>query len=92
MQAVSIPDQLFAQAQHEAAANGVTVSAYVASLISQAVQSDPDNFDHFFTPSVIAELDEIVAEIDAGGKTYSSAEVDDHFIQKRNAWLANHPS
>jgi hypothetical protein len=30
--------------------------------------------------------------MEAGGKTYFMDEVDEHFVQKRQAWIANHPS
>jgi hypothetical protein len=48
-----------------------------------ATQSDPDNFDHLFTPAAVADLRSISAAIKAGGKTYTMDEVDQHFIQKR---------
>jgi len=64
----------------------------IRHLLLQIGQADADNCDHLFTPEVVADLRSISAEIKAGGKTYSMDEVDEHFAQKRKAWLANHPS
>jgi hypothetical protein len=46
--------------------------------------------DYGFTPEQISELERISAEIKAGGKTYSMAEVQEHFESRRKAWLADH--
>jgi hypothetical protein len=76
-------------------ARHVTPEQVIEQIIDAGIhahQSDPDNYDHLFTPEVIAELDSISAEIKAGGKTYSMEEVREHFVQKRQAWLANHSS
>jgi len=51
---------------------------------------EPDNYDHLFTPEVIAELDAISAEVKAGGKTYTSEEVSEHFADKHRKWVADH--
>jgi len=64
----------------------------IRQLLKQSDQADPDNYDHLFTPEVIADLRSISTEIKAGGKTYTMEEVDEHFAQKRKAWLANHPN
>jgi hypothetical protein len=41
----------------------------------------------FFTPDRLAELDQISRKIDAGGKTYTIEELNEHFEQKRKSWL-----
>jgi len=51
---------------------------------------EQENFDHLFTPEVIADLDKISDTIKAGGKTYTMDEVDQHLEQKRQEWLRNH--
>jgi hypothetical protein len=45
-----------------------------------------EQFDHIFTPEVIARLDRISAEIKAGGRTYTMDEVREHFEKKRKEW------
>ena len=76
-------------------ARNVTREEVIEQIIDAGIRAeftDPDNFDHLFTPEVIADLRTISAEVKAGGKTYSMEEVDEHFVQKRKAWLANLPS
>ena len=58
----------------------------------QAQLSDQDNYDHLFTPKVVADLRSIAAEMEAGGPAFSPEQVREHFVQKREAWLANRQS
>jgi hypothetical protein len=51
---------------------------------------ESDNFDHVFTPVRIAALERISADIKAGSKTYTMAEVREHFEKRRKRWVANH--
>ena len=64
----------------------------IRHLLQQFAQAEPDNYDHIFTPELLTKLDAASAEAKAGGKTYSMDEVRTHFVEKREAWLANHPS
>jgi len=91
MHAVQIPDPLFIEAQRAALANGMSLEEFVADAV-QLHLPDPENFDHRFTPEVIAHLDRIAADIDSGGKTYSPLEVDEMLLATKKAWLANHQS
>jgi hypothetical protein len=91
MQPVQLPDQLYQQAQQRAHAAGFqSVDEYVAQIVESDVSAASEDFDHFFTPEIVAELDQIRAEIQAGAKTYSSEEVDEFFRQKSQAWRETH--
>jgi hypothetical protein len=93
MHQIQLDDHLFQEAQRRATAAGfATVDAYVADVLSHDPGEPTDNFDHLFTPEVLAELDHISGEIDAGGKTYSLEEVREHFEKKRTEWLKNQAS
>ncbi len=59
-------------------------------VVVHDIEDEADNFDHLFTPEVVAQLDKIYADIRAGGKKYSTDEVREHFENKRKAWLMNH--
>jgi hypothetical protein len=71
----------------------VTAEQVIEQIIDAGIQaqlSDPDNYDHLFTPEVAADLRGIAADMETGGLVYSSEQVREHFVQKRKAWLANH--
>lgn len=95
MPQVQLNAEVFDLAQRRAAAAGyASVEDYIAAVVANDLPldpaEDPHNLDHLFTPERLAELDRISAEIKAGGKTYTVAEVREHFENKRKAWLANH--
>ncbi len=46
-----------------------------------------DNFDHRFTPELLAHFDQISADMRAGKKV-SDEEVDKHLADVRKEWLA----
>ena len=54
-------------------------NSVLPELILGNMASTADDYDHLFTPAVIAELDGIAAKIKAGGITYSIEEVHEHF-------------
>jgi hypothetical protein len=92
MQQVQLNDTLYKEAERRAAEAGFpTVDEYVADVLTQEIVDDTDNFDHLFTPQVISELEQISATAKAGGKTYTSEEVREHFRKKSDEWRANHP-
>lgn len=65
MQQVHLSEQVFQRAKKAAEERGFeSVDAYVAGLIEER---DEDNFDHLFTPEVLASLDEAVERMKAGG-------------------------
>ncbi|HEY1685695.1 MAG TPA: hypothetical protein VGG19_13085 [Tepidisphaeraceae bacterium] len=93
MPQIQLADQIYKEAQRRAAEGGFSsVDDYVADVISQSIHQPAENYDHLFTPERIAHLDRISAAIKAGAKTYSTAEVQAHFEQKRKQWLDNHAS
>jgi hypothetical protein len=66
------------------------VDDYVADIVASDVSDDLANYDHFFTPAVVAELKQLRAELDAGGKSLSEADLDEHFRRKTQAWQEAH--
>jgi hypothetical protein len=56
-----------------------------------AVQSDPDNFDHLFTPEKIAFIRAAEAEAETGNNL-TMEQVKENLKVRRQAWLANHPA
>jgi hypothetical protein len=68
-----------------------TDEEYIADVLTQDAADDTENFDLLFTPQVVAELEQISAAARAGGKTYTSEEVREHFRKKSDAWRASHP-
>lgn len=77
-----------------AARERTTPERIVERILDEGIrrQLDPDNYDHLFTPEVVADLRSIAAEMESGGRVYSGEEIDEHFAQRRLEWLANHPS
>jgi hypothetical protein len=91
MRHVQINDKLYKEAERRARKAGFqSVDEFVADRLESDFSNKQENFDHLFTPEVIADLDRISAGIKAGGKTYSTEEVDQHFEKKRQEWLRNH--
>jgi hypothetical protein len=95
MAQVQLADEVFNAAQRRATEAGYpSVEAYITDVLVHDVTDDTEetpNLDHLFTPEVIARLDRISANIKAGGKTYSSEEVAEHFRKKSQTWRENHP-
>jgi len=91
MHAVQLPDALYVEAIRAAAASGLSLEEFVADAVQLHIP-DQENYDHRFTPEVIAHLDRIAADIDAGGKTYTSDGVDQMLFATKEAWLANRQS
>ena len=93
MTQIRLTDQLYRQAKRRAAKEGFdSVDEYVRQVVSDSLRDQTGNFDHIFTPERLAELQQISADIAAGGKTYSMKEVKEHFEKKRKKWLKDHPN
>jgi hypothetical protein len=93
MRQIQLPDRLYNQVKRRAADAGFSsVDDYVAEIVERGDQSEAPNFDHVFTPERIARLEQISAEIKAGAKTYTAAQVQRHFERKRKQWLKDHAS
>lgn len=86
MPAIQLADPLYEQLRTRAADAGYTsVDEYVADMLRDDL-ADTQNLDHLFTPERIAKLDQIVANIEAGGTLHTHEEVDAHFKSRRDAW------
>jgi hypothetical protein len=91
MHQVQLNDKLYKEAERRAREAGFgSVDEFVAERLEIDFSEQQENFDHLFTPEVIADLDKISAQVKAGGKTYTLQEVDEHFEKKRQQWLGNH--
>jgi len=86
---IELSDQLYQQARRRATETGFrSVDEYVAQVVASDVSDDLLSDEHIFTPEVVTELKQIDAEIKAGGKTYTEAELDEHFRRRSQAWRA----
>lgn len=87
MQSIQLSDQLYQEALRRACDAGFeSVDQYIAEIVKHHVNSSGDDYDKIFTPQVIAQLNHIHAEVQAGAKTFSQEEVEQHFMQKAQAW------
>jgi hypothetical protein len=92
MTEVRLDDQVFKVAQRRASEAGfASVEEYIADVVAQDVADDAESFDHLFTPQVVRELEQTSAAAKAGGKTYTSEEVREHFRKKSDAWRTSYP-
>ncbi len=66
-----------------------SVDEYIADVVVHDSDDERDNFDHLFTPEVVARLDKISNEMKAG-KSVSTEEVDKHLADVRETWLKDH--
>ena len=92
---LELTDQIYAQAKLRADEAGFsTVDEYLTDILTddlseEFVAEDPEgeteNLDHLFTPERLAHVDRVIADIKAGGKTYTSAEVREHFRKRFRA-------
>ena len=94
MPQVQIDDQVFQAALRRAADGGYSsVDAYITDVVvhdlTNANEETPD-LDHLFTPQVIAELEQVSAKAQAGGTTYTSEDIREHFRRKSRGWGENH--
>ncbi|HET6249290.1 MAG TPA: hypothetical protein VFE47_16460 [Tepidisphaeraceae bacterium] len=91
MPQVQLSEQIFQAAERQAAARGYTnVDSYISDFVLSQLGGDSENFDAIFTADQISALEQISADIMAGGKTYTIAEVEEHFRNRRKEWLTNH--
>jgi hypothetical protein len=90
MHSIQLPDDLYQQAQQRASEAGLSVDEYIAEIVESDVNTGSENYDHLFTPEVVAELEQIHAEMKAGGKVLTPEEVDEFLRQKSLSWRGNH--
>ena len=80
---LELTDQLYDQAKRRAIAAGFeTVGEYLADVVSDDLAEETENLDHLFTPGRIAHIDRVIAQVNAGGKTHTAAEVREHFRKR----------
>ena len=93
MPQVQLNEDVYKQARRRAAEEGFeSVDEYVEQVLSENAQEQPQDFDYVFTPERIAHLDKICADLDAGGKTFTPQELEEHLDEKRAQWLKDHAS
>ena len=88
---LQLTDQVYRQANQRAVQAGFAdLDEYLADAVSELVSEEfgdeTEIINRLLTPEVISDLDRIRAAVQAGGKTYSPEEVDEHFRQKSQAW------
>jgi hypothetical protein len=92
MHQVQLNDNLYKEAERRAREAGFgSVDEFVADRLENDFSEEQENFDHLFTPEVIADLDKISADMQAG-KSVSMEEVNKHMADVRQAWLKDHAS
>ena len=89
MNTIQLPDALYQQVRQRASAAGLSVDQYVAEIVEFDVNAATESNDHLFTPEVVAELEQIHAEMKAGGKVFTPEEVDEFLRQKSLSWSGN---
>ena len=91
MHQVNLSDQLYQDAQRRAAEAGFSsVDEYVADLLSQDLNGETPNLDHFFTPERLAEIDQSLADVRAG-RVLTLDQAEGELAKSRDAWLRDHP-
>lgn len=89
---VQINDLVFKAAERRAVEGGYSSGdEYISDVVTNDLGEEGETFEHHFTPERLADLKRISAEIEKGGKTYSMAELQTHFENKRKTWLDNRP-
>ena len=87
MHQVHLTDENYEKAKVRAVEAGFrTVDDFINRIIGLELSDDPEDLDHLFTPEILAELDRVTSEIDAGGKTYSEEEVSQHLKAFKKEW------
>lgn len=87
MQQIQLPDQLFQEIANRAAKAGfASADAYVADILSQALEPVAISLPSLFTPQRMLQIAAAEAELDAGlGMT--EIQVDTELAKRRQAWL-----
>jgi hypothetical protein len=90
MSEIRIPDDIYKQVVEAARSQNISVERFVAEAVQVYMQDEPISVEHKFTAPILAHLDRIAAELDAGCQTYSSQEVDEELAANKKSWLENH--
>ena len=87
---IQLSDEMYDAAVERASETGCSsVDLYLAKLLAEDV-ADPENYDHIFTPEVLASLDEASAEVRTG-KGLTVAQVREDLAKMRTQWLKDNP-
>ena len=90
MHQVQLNDKLYREAERRAREAGFgSVDEFVADQLETDFSEEQEDFDRRFTPEVVAHLDRISEEMQAG-KSVSTQQVDQHLADVRETWLKNH--
>lgn len=82
---VQLSDHLYAQALRRAVEAGFkSVEDYAADVLKNDLD-EGEKFDHLFTAERMSHIDSVLAEVDAGGKTYTDGDVRTHFRNRIGA-------
>jgi len=55
--------------------------------VSDHLEEENENLDHLFAPGRIAQIDSVIAKVNAGAKTYTVQEVRENLAQNREDWI-----
>jgi hypothetical protein len=89
-----LTDEAFLRAEKEAEIGGTSVEQFLADYLRERLTEDQkwENLDSLFTPEVLAEIDEAIAEADSDPTRYTLEEVKQHFAEKSAAWKRSRAS
>ena len=83
---IQLTERLYEEAERRAGNGGFrSVDEYVADVVRNDLHDAPENFDHLFTPEVIAKLDAAAAQADAG-QLVTFEELEARLNVKRGTW------
>jgi hypothetical protein len=90
MPQVQLTDRLYQEAERRARDAGfASVDEFVADQLKGNFCDEQDNFDDRFTPALLAHLDRISADMQAGKKV-SPEEVHTHLVEVQEEWRREH--
>jgi len=91
MYQINIASDLFYDVQRRAVESGfANVDDYVAEVLSRDLRDGTPDLDHYFTPERLALIEKSAAKVDAG-QFLTSIQMDEELLQRREAWLRQHP-
>ena len=86
MHSIHLNDHVYTMAQQLASARGhKSVEDYITEVVEEEMLADTENFDHLFTPEVMAGIAEGVADAEAG-RTYTLKEALEQVAEWKKEW------
>jgi hypothetical protein len=86
---IQLSEPAFDEARRVAAANGLSVEEMIAADVEAFFALGGDVPDSFFTPAILAEIDEARAEAKLGG-SLTLDQVIERRLAKSKIWRENH--